>query len=64
MRTAPIVAFAALAAILCGCGDPAPSTPLAPDIPPPDTSKFSQEDINRFHEKDGARGPDRQGPPR
>jgi hypothetical protein len=44
------------AGLLSGCGDPAPSTPLAPDIPPPDTSKISQADIDNFHQKEHDQG--------
>ncbi|MBN9500492.1 MAG: hypothetical protein BGO01_07780 [Armatimonadetes bacterium 55-13] len=49
----------AVAALLTGCGDPAPSTPLAPDQPAPDTSKFSQADIDKFHQQEAAQGSDR-----
>ncbi|MGV3615546.1 MAG: hypothetical protein ACO1SV_09455 [Fimbriimonas sp.] len=45
--------------VLAGCGDPAPSTPIAPDVPAPDASKFSQADIEKSKQGDAARGPDR-----
>lgn len=46
-----------IAGALAGCGDPAPSTPIAPDVPQPDASKFSQEDINKFKAKDQGQVP-------
>jgi len=43
------------AGVLSGC-DPAPSTKLAPDQPMPDTSKMSQEEINKLHSAGSAAG--------
>ncbi|AIE86517.1 hypothetical protein [Fimbriimonas ginsengisoli] len=43
-----LLALAVAAGVLAGC-EPAPSTPLAPDQPMPDTSKMSQEEINKLH---------------
>ena len=48
-----------LAAFLVGCGDPAPSTPLAPDQAMPDTSKMSAEEIQKLHQAGSAGGSDR-----
>ena len=39
--------FLLVAGLVVGCGDPAPSTLIAPDVPAPDTSKISQEEISR-----------------
>ena len=50
MTRFPILGLAVLiAAAIAGCGDPAPSTPLAPDQALPDTSKMSTEEINTLH---------------
>jgi len=51
----PFIALVA-AGLLSGCGDPPPSTPLAPDVPAPDTSKISQADIDKFHQSENQRG--------
>ena len=44
---------------LGGCGDPAPSTKLAPDVPTPDAGKFSQADIDKSKAAERLQGPDR-----
>jgi hypothetical protein len=41
-------------ALIAGCGDPAPSTPIAPDKPPLDGSKMSKEELDRLHQAENA----------
>ncbi|RYG75373.1 hypothetical protein EON77_11275 [bacterium] len=54
MRVLSILVLVALAsALLGGCGS-APSTPLAPDKVPPDTSKMSPEDVEKLLKQNGA----------
>lgn len=43
--------------LLAGC-EPSPSVPLAPDKPLPDTSKMSDEEIQKLHQS-GSEGTDR-----
>lgn len=53
MRKLPLLLTALVAAgILSGCGDPAPSTPLAPDQKPLDASKMSKDDVDKMLQKD------------
>lgn len=50
MRTlAAFLALAVVGGVLTGCGDPPPSTPLAPEKPLPDTSKMTPEEIAKLH---------------
>ena len=53
----PILVLAA--GVLVGCGDPAPSVPIAPDQKMPDTSKMSPEEIQKLHQEGSAGGSDR-----
>ena len=45
------------AGLLAGCGDPAPSTPVAPEQKLPDISKMSKEEQDEIFKKsrDGGR---------
>lgn len=47
-----LIPFAA--GLLSGCGDPAPSTKLAPDKPAPDASKMSPEQVDAMLKQNGA----------
>ena len=60
MKRLLIVSFMTVAAgVLSGCGDPAPSVPLAPDQKMPDTSKMTPEEIQKLHSEGSAGGSDR-----
>jgi hypothetical protein len=59
MRRLILPVLALVAGILVGCGDPAPSVPLAPDTKMPDTSKMSPEEIQKLHQAGSAGGSDR-----
>ena len=58
MRRLDVLSFVVLAiGIVSGCGDPPPSTTLAPDKPMLDASKMSAADIaaSKAKEHDGSR---------
>ena len=55
MKRLCILALPILATgIVSGCGDPAPSTTLAPDKAMPDVSKMSDADIAKMRQQDHA----------
>ena len=51
----PLLALLA-AGLLAGCGEPAPSVPLAPDKKLPDVSKMSPEESQKLLDQDHAAG--------
>lgn len=57
MRRSTWLLLVVLGVLLAGC-EPAPSVPLAPDKPLPDTSKMSAEEIQKLHQA-GSEGTDR-----
>jgi hypothetical protein len=59
MRKLVFPIFALAIGVLAGCGDPAPSIPVAPDQKMPDTSKMSPEEIQKLHQEGSAGGSDR-----
>lgn len=48
----PLLLATASIATLSGCGDPAPSTKIAPDQPPMSMSKMSPEDLKKIESQD------------
>jgi|GEM_PF-7072060 len=40
--------------VLFGCGDPAPSTPLAPEQKMPDISKLPPDQVNKMLDKNNS----------
>lgn len=63
MRRLLTLPFLAAAFLLGGCGDPAPSTPVAPDQAPlPDASKMTKEEVDAAHNAASQIGSDRGAP--